>query len=79
MDHGREELQTIYLARHAETAWSLTGQHTGSTDLPLTDRGERNALRLGERLKKSLLSLPGQALTSMPWPHSCRMKEPCLS
>jgi len=51
MDHGREELQSIYLARHAETAWSLTGQHTGSTDLPLTDRGERNALRLGERLR----------------------------
>lgn len=41
----------IYLARHGETAWSLTGQHTGLTDLPLTARGERNAIRLGERLK----------------------------
>ena len=40
----------IYLARHGETAWSLTGQHTGRTDLPLTERGERNARRLGERL-----------------------------
>ena len=40
----------IYLARHGETAWSLTGQHTGLTDLPLTERGERNARRLGERL-----------------------------
>src|SRR4051812_21460746 len=45
-----EELPIIYLARHGETAWSLTGQHTGRTDLPLTARGERNARRLGERL-----------------------------
>ena len=40
----------LYLARHGETAWSLSGQHTGRTDLPLTERGERNARRLGERL-----------------------------
>ena len=39
-----------YLARHGETAWSLTGQHTGRTDLPLTERGERNARSLGNRL-----------------------------
>ena len=44
------ELPTVYLARHGETAWSLTGQHTGRTDLPLTERGERNARALGERL-----------------------------
>ena len=44
------ELQAIYLARHGETAWSLSGQHTGLTDLPLTVRGECNARRLGERL-----------------------------
>lgn len=45
-----ERLPVIYLARHGETAWSLTGQHTGLTDLPLTERGERNARRLGQRL-----------------------------
>jgi len=44
-------LQVIYLARHGETAWSLSGQHTGLTDLPLTRRGECNARKLGERLK----------------------------
>ncbi len=43
-------LPVIYLVRHGETAWSLTGQHTGLTDVPLTERGERNARRLGERL-----------------------------
>ena len=46
-----EALPIVYLARHGETAWTLTGQHTGLTDLPLTERGERNARRLGERLK----------------------------
>ena len=44
-------LPLVYLARHGETAWSLSGQHTGRTDLPLTERGQRNAGRLGERLK----------------------------
>jgi probable phosphoglycerate mutase len=47
----QSKLPVIYLARHGETAWSLTGQHTGRTDLPLTERGQRNARQLGERLK----------------------------
>lgn len=45
------QLPIVYLARHGETAWSLSGQHTGLTDLPLTERGEHTARRLGERLK----------------------------
>ena len=45
-----ESLPLIYLARHGETAWSVSGQHTGRTDLPLTAQGEQNARRLGERL-----------------------------
>ncbi len=44
-------LPVLFLARHGETAWSLSGQHTGLTDLPLTERGERNARQLGDRLK----------------------------
>ena len=43
--------QVIYLARHGETAWSLSGQHTGRTDLPLTANGEKNAAMLGARLR----------------------------
>ncbi len=44
-------LPIVYLARHGETAWTLSGQHTGLTDLPLTEHGEQNAKCLGERLK----------------------------
>jgi broad specificity phosphatase PhoE len=43
-------LPVIYVARHGETAWSLSGQHTGLTDLPLTEHGKENARALGERL-----------------------------
>jgi probable phosphoglycerate mutase len=46
-----ETLPVIYLARHGETPWNLTGQHMGVIDLPLTERGERNARQLGERLR----------------------------
>ena len=45
------QLPIVYLARHGETAWTVTGQHTGRTDLPLTEAGESNARRLKERLK----------------------------
>ena len=46
-----EALPSVYLARHGETAWSRSGQHTGLTDLPLTERGEANARALGDRLR----------------------------
>jgi broad specificity phosphatase PhoE len=46
-----EALPVVYIARHGDTAWTLSGQHTGLTDLPLTANGELNARRLGERLK----------------------------
>jgi broad specificity phosphatase PhoE len=41
----------LYLVRHGETAWSKTGQHTGRTDLELTEQGKLDATRLGDRLK----------------------------
>jgi broad specificity phosphatase PhoE len=52
------ELPALYVTRHGETAWTLTGQHTGRADLPLTERGEHEARRLGERLRSlSLLKV----------------------
>jgi probable phosphoglycerate mutase len=46
-----DSLPEVYLARHGETAWTVSGQHTGRTDLPLTDVGERNAAKLRDRLR----------------------------
>ena len=46
-----DALPVIYLARHGETAWTISHQHTGRTDLPLTPQGEAEASRLGQRLK----------------------------
>jgi len=43
-------LAVVYAVRHGETAWGLSGQHTGLTDLPLTEAGERNARGLAARL-----------------------------
>lgn len=45
------DLPSVFLARHGETEWSLSGRHTGLTDLNLTERGVQAARGLGERLK----------------------------
>jgi probable phosphoglycerate mutase len=43
-------LARLYFIRHGETAWSLSGQHTGRTDIALTEQGEQDARKLAERL-----------------------------
>ena len=49
---GKSPVQRVYLVRHGETAWSLSGQHTGTTDLALTEHGEDAARRLAEPLSR---------------------------
>ena len=44
-------LPEVYLTQHGETAWSLSGQATGRTDIPLTHRGERDGQELGTQLQ----------------------------
>ncbi len=51
-----DSLPEIYLGRHGETAWTISHQHTGRSDIPLTKRGELNALSLGERLQGTTFS-----------------------
>jgi probable phosphoglycerate mutase len=41
----------VYIIRHAETDWSLSGRHTGRTEVPLTRQGEEHAIGLGDRLR----------------------------
>ena len=68
---AQEALPVVYLARHGETAWSLSGQHTSRTDLPLTARGESNARRLGERLR----SIPFSKVYTSPLKRAARTCE----
>ena len=50
-------MQKIYVVRHGETSWSLSGQHTGVTDIPLTEKGKEMAKRFKPFLAKENLSL----------------------
>jgi probable phosphoglycerate mutase len=47
------ELPRLFLARHGDTPWTVSGQHTGRTDLALNFQGEQNARQLGERLHQN--------------------------
>ena len=68
-----DALPLLYLGRHGETAWTLSGQHTGRTDLPLTENGENQARALGRRLRGpvfvQVLTSPSQRAvrTCMTW------------
>ncbi|MER7412217.1 MULTISPECIES: histidine phosphatase family protein [Streptomyces] len=65
----------ILLVRHGQTEWSVTGQHTGRTDIPLLDDGRRMAKLLGERLHRAPWSgLPGVEVRTSPL---SRAKETC--
>ncbi|MGX8906222.1 histidine phosphatase family protein [Streptomyces netropsis] len=65
----------ILLARHGQTEWSLSGKHTGRTDIPLLDEGRRGAELLGERLHREPWdALPGVEVRTSPL---VRAKETC--
>ena len=65
------ELPAVFLIRHGETAWSLTGRHTGSSDIPLTERGESDARALAPRLR----GMPFALVLSSPLRRAARTCE----
>jgi broad specificity phosphatase PhoE len=50
-------LRRAFLIRHGETAWSLSGQHTGTTDIPLTEHGRNVARELAPLLARATFAL----------------------
>ncbi|MER7987382.1 histidine phosphatase family protein [Streptomyces noursei] len=65
----------ILLARHGQTEWSVSGRHTGRTDIPLLDEGRQGAKLLGERLHRAPWNgLPGVEVRTSPL---VRAKETC--
>jgi probable phosphoglycerate mutase len=50
-------IQQVYLIRHGETEWSLSGQHTGITDIPLTENGRKVARQLEPVLARETFAL----------------------
>ncbi|MFU8857072.1 MAG: histidine phosphatase family protein [Deferrisomatales bacterium] len=66
-----QALPMVYIVRHGETAWTLTEQHTGRTDLPLTEEGERQARELGP----SLTALSFDRIFSSPLRRAWRTAE----
>jgi broad specificity phosphatase PhoE len=65
----------ILLARHGQTEWSLSGRHTGRTDVRLLEEGRRGAKLLGERLHRPPFDgLPGVEIRTSPL---ARARETC--
>jgi probable phosphoglycerate mutase len=74
-------LPKLYLARHGDTAWTDSHQHTGRTDIPMNERGEVHARQLGERLREKIpLSsiASSEAPTARSWPKSALSATPIL-
>jgi hypothetical protein len=65
---GDKQLPPVYFTRHGETVWTISGPYTDVTELPLTERSEGNARRLGD-LGKSLTYLATAALSIVGYNH----------